>query len=176
MDPIFAERRPSTPRAPIFLELSDLAPFLVELRSQGKNIGLCHGCFDLVHPGHLDHFEYASRFCDTLLVSITADRFIFKGPGRPLFNEELRAKSLAAVRFIEGVVVSRYPTAIQVLEFIRPNLYFKGIDYADESKDRTGMITKEREAVESQGGKLFVTPTFKMSSTEIIGTFSSPAQ
>ena len=65
------------------------------LRKKGLRIVHCHGTFDLIHPGHLFHFEEAKNQGDILVVTLTAAQFVKKGPGRPFFNDVLRAKSLA---------------------------------------------------------------------------------
>jgi len=70
------------------------------LRESGKTIVQSHGIWDLIHPGHIYHLEEASELGDILVVSITADKFVRKGPGRPYFNEQLRLRSIAALESI----------------------------------------------------------------------------
>ena len=72
-------------------ELSDLAKDLEAARSAGKKIVHCHGVFDLLHIGHIRHFEQAKSFGDILVVTLTQDQFVNKGPSRPVFGQELRA-------------------------------------------------------------------------------------
>ena len=60
-------------------------------KKNGKKVVMCHGVFDLLHLGHIKHFEKAKSLGDILVVSITADKFVNKGPGRPAFNESDRA-------------------------------------------------------------------------------------
>ena len=62
------------------------------LKAQKKKVILCHGVFDLIHPGHIIHFEQAKAMGDVLVVSITSEKFVRKGPGRPYFNDEMRMK------------------------------------------------------------------------------------
>jgi len=73
------------------------------LRQKKKRVVLCHGVFDLVHPGHINHFKSAKKFGDILVVSITADHFINKGHNRPLFNSENRRKILSEMTVIDFV-------------------------------------------------------------------------
>ena len=68
-----------------------------KLEKEGKTIALCHGVFDLVHPGHIIHLQQAKQMADILVVSITAAEFVRKGPGRPYFNDEMRLKVLEAL-------------------------------------------------------------------------------
>ncbi|MBN8555169.1 MAG: adenylyltransferase/cytidyltransferase family protein [Deltaproteobacteria bacterium] len=150
------------------MDRHELKIFLDKARAEKLKIGLCHGCFDLIHPGHLIHFNAAKQGCDILIVSITADAFIHKGPGRPLHDEATRAQFLTSLRSVDAVYIVNEASASDAISLIRPDFYFKGIDYKDESQDRSGMITKERLLVESFGGKLAITDTPKLSSTKLI--------
>ena len=141
---------------------------LKKFRKSGKTIALCHGVFDLLHPGHLTHFEEASKIADILVVSLTSDRYVNKGPGRPLFDEKMRAQSLNVIELIDFIVISDQPTAIEVLNSIKPDYYVKGPDYLDAKNDVTGMISREKEIVESFGGKILFTKGFTSSSSTII--------
>src|SRR3989338_9964927 len=90
---------------------------ITKLKYQNKKVGLCHGGFDLLHPGHIRHLESARKLCDYLFVSITSDRFVTarKGSGRPIFSELLRAYSVAALNFVDFVVVSDFERAVHVV-------------------------------------------------------------
>ena len=79
---------------------------LQELKKAGKKLVLCHGVFDLVHPGHIIHFQEAKKLGDILIVSVTAEKYVRKGPGRPYFNDELRMKFLEAISCIDYVMLS----------------------------------------------------------------------
>ena len=79
------------------------------IKKNNKTLGLCHGVFDLLHYGHLLHFEAAKKKCDYLFVSITSDQYVNKGPNRPTFDEENRLKALAALNSIDYVVLSENP-------------------------------------------------------------------
>jgi len=127
---------------------------------------LCHGVFDLLHPGHLDHLHQAADMGDYLVVSITADEFIHKGPGRPVFHQEDRKRMLEALRMVDKVMIVEASSAIPAIESIRPALYVKGEDYLSE--DKAGNLQQEREAIEQCGGRLVYTTGKPMSSTEII--------
>ena len=140
-------------------------------RAQGLRIAMCHGVFDLLHPGHLRHLAHAKELADILVVSITADQFVNKGPGRPAFTEALRAESLASLESVDFVMITPDATALPAITAIRPHIYVKGGDYTDESADVTGNIRRERELVEMLGGRLVHTDEIVFSSSELINRY-----
>ena len=105
--------------------LAELATITVQLRAAGKTVAHCHGVFDLVHPGHIRHFEAASRLGDVLIVTVTRDEFVNKGPGRPVFPEQLRAESIAALGCVDYVAINKWPTAVETIALIKPDVYVK---------------------------------------------------
>lgn len=137
--------------------LEDIQTVLSPLRESGKRIVHCHGVFDLLHPGHIHHFREAKAQGDTLIVSLTPDRFVNKGPGRPAFNETLRLETLAALADVDFVVLNDAPDAVTAINRIRPHVYIKGAEYKEHSKDITGKIAQEADAVESCGGRIHYT-------------------
>lgn len=143
------------------------------LKNEGKTIALCHGVFDLVHPGHITHLEQAKAMADVLVVSITAAKYVRKGPGRPYFNDEQRMNFLAALQCIDYVILSEGYTVDDIVESVEPDLYIKGAEYAKEEEDLTGMMTKERLLVEAHGGKVAYTGGEVFSSTKLINTAMS---
>lgn len=136
-----------------------------------KKIVHCHGVFDVLHAGHLKYFESAKRFGDILVVTLTADRFVNKGPGRPYFSEVVRANMVAALEVIDFVAVSDFPVAVNALETLKPHFYVKGPDYRDMTKDVTGGIYAEEKAVERGGGKLVFTEDEVFSSSTLVNRF-----
>ncbi len=138
------------------------------LREEGKTVALCHGVFDLVHPGHILHFEQAKAMADVLVVSVTAAKFVRKGPGRPYFDDNMRLKFLSALSDIDYVMLSDGYTVDDIVEAVEPDFYVKGSEYADESADITGNIAPERELVEKHGGELRFTGGQVFSSTKLI--------
>jgi len=139
-----------------------------------KTVVQCHGVFDLLHIGHIKHLHHAKNFGDILIVTITADKFVNKGPGRPYFSEYLRAEALASLSCVDYVVINHYPTAIEAIKTIRPDFYVKGIEYQEAEKDVTGKITEEEEAVKSVGGQLNFTKDIVFSSSALLNRFFSP--
>ncbi len=133
---------------------------------------LCHGVFDVLHAGHLNYLEEAKKHGDVLIVSVTSDRYINKGPGRPYFDQNTRARMLASLSVIDHVVISDFPTSVEVIGLLKPHVYVKGPDYKDHSKDVTGEIANEIHAVESYGGKVRYTDTPTFSSSALVNRFS----
>lgn len=140
------------------------------LKKEGKKIALCHGVFDLVHPGHIIHLQQAKQMADILVVSVTASEFVRKGPGRPYFSNEMRLKFLEAIECIDYVMLSEGYTVDDIVESVEPDLYIKGEEYSKESEDITGKIATERELVEQHGGKIAYTTGQVFSSTKLINT------
>ena len=143
------------------------------LKKEGKTISLSHGVFDLVHPGHVIHFTQAKAMADVLVVSITASKFVRKGPGRPYFNDEQRLNFLSAIGCIDYVMLSEGYTVDDIVEVVEPDFYVKGSEYAKEQDDVTGMITSERLLVEKHGGQIRYTGGEVFSSTKLINTAMS---
>jgi len=138
------------------------------LKACGKRIVHCHGVFDLLHIGHLRHFEQAKALGDVLVVTLTADRFVYKGPRRPVFSESLRAEALAALSCVDFVAVSRWPMAVELIRTLKPDFYVKGSDYKDATRDVTGGIDLERGAIEEVGGAIAFTDDITFSSSALI--------
>lgn len=139
-----------------------------KLKKANKTIALCHGVFDLVHPGHIIHFEQASQMADVLVVSITAAKYVRKGPGRPYFSDEMRMKFLEAIECIDYVMLSECYTVDDIVECVEPDFYVKGEEYSDESADVTENMKPERELVEKHGGQVRYTGGRVYSSTKLI--------
>lgn len=140
------------------------------LRDAGKTVALCHGVFDLVHPGHIIHLEQAKAMADVLVVSITAAEYVRKGPDRPYFDDEMRMKVLAALECVDYVILSEGYTAYDIVECVEPDFYVKGEEYARAEDDITGKITEEKALVEKHGGRIRYTTGQTFSSTNLINT------
>jgi len=163
-----ASVRPARRKIHAIAELGRLAD---EARKRKQKIVLCHGVFDLVHMGHVRHLEAARAEGDVLVVTLTADRFVNKGPGRPIFGQEMRAEMLAALEYVDYVGINDASDAETVLDTIRPDVYVKGSDYENPEEDITGKITDEREAVERHGGRLVFTRDITFSSSNLINRY-----
>jgi len=149
------------------LDLDELLAAIQRERVAGKSIVHCHGCFDVVHPGHIRYLEFARAQGDVLIVSLTGDLDVNKGPNRPYIPQELRAENLAALVFVDHVFINPDPTAQRLLEQVRPDLYVKGHEY--ENSTDPGFLA-EKAVVESYGGRMvYSSGEIVFSSTELIG-------
>lgn len=148
------------------LSFDEAAARIKELKS-GKSIGLCHGGFDMLHVGHMKHFESAKELCDVLFVSVTSNRYVSsrKGSGRPIFSGELRAYAIASLAYVDYVVISDFAKGVEVINGLKPSFYIKGPDFIHKT---TPGITSEREAIAQAGGEMKYTTDVKLATTEII--------
>ncbi len=153
------------------LTFAQLKEVVREARDQGKKVVLCHGVFDLMHPGHVLHFKSARRHGDLLVVTITPDRFARKAPGRPVFPQRLRVETIAALEVVDFVALNEWPTAVETIRELKPHVYAKGSDYADAEFDVTGNITKEETAIQEVGGEILFTQEESFSSSHLINQF-----
>ncbi|MFH1359715.1 MAG: PfkB family carbohydrate kinase [Candidatus Omnitrophota bacterium] len=155
-------------------KIQQLADIVAHCKRQGKKVVHCHGVFDLLHPGHLKHFESAKKKGDVLVVTVTPDEHVNRGPGRPIFNQDLRAESIAHLACVDFVAINEWPTAVEAIKTIRPDFYIKGSEYAIKEDDVTGKIFDEEEAVKKVGGQLDFTDDITFSSTSIINDLLAP--
>src|SRR5918993_610806 len=126
----------------------------------------CHGCFDIVHPGHIQYLQYARSQGDLLVVSLTADPNVNKGASRPLIPEDLRAASVAALECVDFVYVNPHPTAVELIDALEPDVYVKGREYETNHDPR---FLAERDAVTTHGGRvIFSSGEVVYSSTALI--------
>jgi rfaE bifunctional protein nucleotidyltransferase chain/domain len=139
-----------------------------QLSVDGKITVLCHGTFDLMHTGHIRYLQRAKQEGDVLFVSVTGDAYVNKGPGRPVFNEQLRAENLAALACVDFVTINQAVSAVELLHEVRPSIYAKGDEYRSHGDDVTGNIVREQDAVESSGGRIFYTNEITFSSSNLL--------
>jgi|TARA_B110000027_G_scaffold134237_1_gene165836 rfaE bifunctional protein kinase chain/domain/rfaE bifunctional protein nucleotidyltransferase chain/domain len=143
----------------------------IKNRIKKKKIVLCHGVFDLLHTGHLDYFESAKKLGDILIISITSDKFVNKGPGRPYFEEKKRIKMIQALEVVDYVYLNNNLTAENVIEKFKPSFYVKGPDYKENKEDITKNIYKEITLVKKFKGKIVYTSDEVSSSSNLLNNF-----
>lgn len=152
------------------VSLDELARRVAALKATGKRVAHCHGCFDLVHPGHIKHLQAARRLADALVVTVTADLFVDKGPGRPAFPEQLRADSVAALECVDYAAINPWPTAEETIRLLRPNYYVKGQEF-EHLQDATGKLQREIAVVRESGGEMCFTHEIVHSSTALLRSY-----
>jgi cytidyltransferase-like protein len=144
--------------------LDDLPRIRAQFRD--RRIVHCHGAFDLVHPGHLTHFEEARARGDLLVVTVTGDRHITKKRS-VTFTEDQRARQVAALEIVDYVAVVHEPTALSAIEALHPDVYVKGPEYADLTLDKSRSIYHEMRVLEEYGGTMYFTSGETFSSTKL---------
>lgn len=145
-------------------------------RNAHKTWVLCHGVFDILHPGHIAHLQWARRQGDGLIVSVTPDFAVQKGPGRPVFNQEHRMEVLDALNCVDYVVLNNTISADFAIQQLQPNIYVKGPDI---KRTPTLAFQREAEEVVRYGGHVkFSPPEPEFHSTDILNgkTQSEPVQ
>jgi len=135
--------------------------------SRQVKIVQCHGCFDLLHIGHIRHFQAAKAAGDYLIVTVTPDRFVNKGPGRPMFTETLRMEAVKALACVDEVRLTDAQTAADAIRQIQPDVFAKGPDYSEALLD-----PGELQAIRDVGATLLITDTAKWSSTALLNRSS----
>ena len=155
---------PARLRHPKIVPVSDLPRLRNELRN--KTIVLCHGAFDLVHMGHLLHFEDARALGDVLVVTITADKHITKKRSVS-FREDYRARQVASLEIVDYVAIVDEPSAVMAIDALHPDVYVKGPEYANLLLDKTSNISHEKALVERFGGRIHFTSGETFSSTKL---------
>tara|TARA_A100001015_G_scaffold319689_1_gene443408 strand:+ start:1946 stop:3415 length:1470 start_codon:yes stop_codon:yes gene_type:complete len=140
---------------------------LSKLRNKYKNlkIGLCHGVFDVLHNGHINHFKDAKKKVDILVVSVTTKKFVNKGPRQPFNNDFQRLNILESIKYIDYVCLNKKKDSKEILKFLKPDIYFKGKDYI--KSDFHGNLKDEIKVLKKNKGKIYLTKTKLQSSTKI---------
>ena len=134
------------------LTRAQLPATLAAWRAAGERIVFTNGCFDLLHLGHVDYLEKARALGQRLVVGLNTDASVSAlKPGRPLQDETSRARVLAALAFVDAVVLFGEPTPLQLIEAVRPDVLVKGDDYAID-----GIVGHE--FVLNNGGQVLTVP------------------
>lgn len=121
-----------------------------------KKVIMCHGVFDVVHPGHIRHLLFAKGKADILVVSITADFHISKGKYRPHVPQDLRAVNLAAFEMVDYVLIDKNPTPLDNIAVVQPDYFAKGYEYV--AGGMPPKTSEEATIVEGYGGEIIFTP------------------
>ncbi|WP_428079397.1 PfkB family carbohydrate kinase [Candidatus Pelagibacter sp.] len=151
--------------------ISEILKILSKNKQKKKSI-LCHGVFDVVHPGHLRHLAFAKTKAPILIVSLTADKHIKKGVYRPHVPENLRALNIAAFDFVDYVIIDKNAKPLELLKKVKPYYFAKGFEY---SKKGFSEATKEEiKVIKSYKGKIIFTPGDVVYSSSNLLNYSAP--
>jgi len=153
--------------------IEELAQVIKSLRTEQKKIVHCHGVFDLLHIGHIRYFEQARMMGDVLVVTVTPDRFVDKGPHRPAFPEQLRVEGVASLGCVDYAALNQWPTAEETLRVLQPDVYVKGSEFKNTGADMTGKIAREEKVVKEIGATLAFSEDIVFSSTNLINRYIS---
>jgi rfaE bifunctional protein nucleotidyltransferase chain/domain len=126
------------------LTLSALLKKLPSLRRQGKTIAFTNGCFDLMHIGHVKYLEEAGRANRILIIGLNSDTSIrrIKGPSRPIVSQKSRAAVLAALEFVDFVVIFNEDTPTKTIAAIKPDILIKGADWKGKTVAGQELVKK----------------------------------
>lgn len=129
---------------------------IIGSRPRKQSVIMCHGTFDLVHPGHVRHLMYAKSKADILITSLTCDAHIRKAEHRPFVPQQLRAMNLAALEVVDYVIIDENPTPLENIRFLQPDYFAKGYEYCNGGIHPS--TREEMEALGSYGGEMIFTP------------------
>lgn len=152
----------------------ELSVIVKKLKKEGKKIVLCHGVFDLIHPGHIRYFQSAKEHGDILIVAIPADSFVRKGPGLPIFHHDLRAEVLNAIHFVDFITIVESDNPADAIKKIQPHVFVKGPDTKQKKRFERGIKDIDEtvaEAVKAVGAKVVYTEGIAYSSTGLINQY-----
>lgn len=154
------------------VSFDELVGIVQQLHGENKTVIQCHGVFDLLHIGHIRYLQSAKRLGDVLIVTVTPDHYVNKGPHRPVFEDRLRTQALASLDCVDFVAISQWPTAVEALKRLRPDVYAKGAEFRDR---KTPEILQEEAEAATLGIQVqFIDDNVTSSSSYLINHFLSP--
>lgn len=153
--------------------MEELSGTLSSYRNRKKKIVFCHGIFDLLHIGHIRFFEQARRLGDVLIVTLTPDRYLARESHSTFFAENLRAEAIASLKCVDYVAINNWPTAVEALHLLRPDIYAKGPEFNTAIPDAPQEHAKEKQVVQEIGASIVFTEDIAFSSTNLINRYLS---
>ena len=147
--------------------IEELAQVLASQRAEGKKIVYCHGVFDLLHIGHIRHFEQARGMGDILVVTVTTDQ----GIEDITFTETQRTEVIASLNCVDYVAINKWPTAEKALRLLQPDIYVKGSEFKNNSTNSNDDFIKEKQVAQEIGATLAFTEDILFSSTNLINRY-----
>tara|TARA_A100001015_G_C15036024_1_gene736272 strand:- start:2595 stop:3062 length:468 start_codon:yes stop_codon:yes gene_type:complete len=152
-----------------YFSIQSLNNVIKNERKKNKIIGFTNGCFDLLHLGHLHLLKKASKACDFLIVAVNSDKSIrsIKGLSRPIQKQNTRIINLLKISYINALILFEDDTPIELINYLLPDILFKGSDYLN--KEIVG-----DEIIQKNGGKVVLIDLLEgFSTTNIINKFGN---
>jgi rfaE bifunctional protein kinase chain/domain/rfaE bifunctional protein nucleotidyltransferase chain/domain len=162
------------PRPEKILSITELSERIAQMQKDNKRVVMCHGVFDLMHIGHIRHFEQARKLGDAFIVTLTPDQYVNKGTHRPAFPEILRTEAVAALSVVDYVALNEWPTAENTIQILRPDIFCKGGEYRQKQVDSDSTLQPEIAAVKAVGAELEFTDDVVFSSSQLLNQHFSP--
>lgn len=153
------------------LHLEDLVEKVKELQRKKSVVVQSHGVFDFIHPGIIEHLKSAKNKGDVLVVTVIKDNDVRKGPGRPVFQEKMRAENVASLEFVDYVCLVDDGVPFECVKRIEPNLFAKGQAFKKRFEKINKKIYKEEKELYFGKSEICETKGFSFSSSEIINNF-----
>ena len=139
------------------LDIDILKKKIAQIKKTGKTVVMCHGTFDLVHPGHIRHLHYAKEKADVLIVSVTGDKYVTKKSLGTYVPEDLRVRNIAALELVDYTFIDKNFKPIEAIRKLKPNFFLKGYEYnLDNGKNEKTL--EEKKALDTVGGKIIFSP------------------
>ena len=150
-------------REKIYRSVDKLAKQVANWQSEGETVVFTNGCFDILHPGHVAYLAETAALGTKLIIGVNTDRSVsaLKGPHRPIQLEESRLQVLAALGFVDALILFDEPTPLELITRVKPNVLAKGGDYSIET-------IVGAEFVQENGGQVKVIPFVEGYSTTAI--------
>ena len=153
------------------LLLEDLVKKVDELKKAGKIIVQSHGIFDLVHPGILTHLNSAKKQGDILIATVVKDKDVRRGPGRPIFPENLRVENVASLEQVNYVCLVDDEIPFECVKKIKPDIFAKGQAYKERDRKIHEKIFEAEKELYFGKSRIYETDGFSFSSSLIIKNF-----
>jgi cytidyltransferase-like protein len=159
------------------VNFTDLIQIVKDLKESGKVVVLAHGCFDLLHLGHMRHLEHSKTLGDVLIVTVTPDQWVNKGPNRPVFSHVQRIEAIAKLECVDYVSLSQWAQGMSDIKALQPNIYTTGPDYKNRDKqlpEVAAEFDRMDEVARQCGVSIIYTEDETFSSSSLLNEFFSP--
>jgi len=149
----------------------ELVEKVSQLKQKGKTVVQSHGIFDLIHPGVISHIKSAKEQGDILIVTVIRDQDVRKGPGRPIFSQDMRADNVASLSMVDYVSIVNDEKPFECVKRIKPDIFAKGKSIKDHDNIIHDKIFEEEKELYFGTVRIHETGGFSLSSSEIINNF-----